>query len=116
MRTQVLLMGLTVALAVGAGCTRIESIEPQSGPPGVPVYIKCSNMYGDPAGQVLKWDGEVLRDPFPGSFTVPGVEEGGTPGVHKVTLVDKLDLNEGMLWFPMLRGRRHTVEFVVTEP
>ena len=98
-----------------AGCTRIVSVEPPSGPPGQCVYIKTAGMFGDPAKQALKWDGQTIRDPFPGSFTIPAVASGGALGQHKITLVDKLDSSEAFLLFPIFRLRTHTIKYTVTE-
>ena len=104
-------------LLVGtAGCTRIVNIEPASGPPGIPVYVTCSGMFGDPGARRLKWDGKTIRDPFAGSFTVPAIDNGGTCGEHKITIVDKLDCDEASLLFPIFRLRSDSVTFEVTEP
>lgn len=110
-----LLAGFVLVWAVG-GCTQITSCEPQAGPPGQCVYLKSGGMFGDPAEHCVKWDGKVICDPFPGSFTVPDPENGGTPGEHKITIVDKIDASEAFLIFPMLRAREHSVTFTVTEP
>ena len=105
-----------ILLSLATGCTRIVKMEPSSGPPGTPVYIKCCGMFGDPAGQSLKWDGKTLSEPFPGSFVVPAVGQGGQAGEHKVLLVDNLDASEAMLIFPLFRSRWHSATFTVTEP
>ena len=114
-RAIVFLMGLVLLLlVVGAGCTQME-MEPSQGPPGTTVYVKACNMFGDPAKQSLKWDGDTIRNPFPGSFVVPAVDQGGEPGKHKVTLVDNLDGGEVLLWFPLLRVRHASETFTVVE-
>ena len=71
MKNQLTRLIVAAALLSAAGCTRIVKIEPNNGRPGTPVHIKCSSMYGDPAAQMLLWDGHVIRRPFAGSFTVP---------------------------------------------
>ena len=111
-------IGLVVVMAGlwASGCTQIVEMEPTSGPPGTPVYLKCSGMFGDPCGRTLKWDGQMLCDSFPGSFVVPAVNQGGKPGKHRVTLVDDLDADEAFLIFPIVRLRHDTVTFRVTEP
>ncbi len=106
---------LVLATALLSGCARIVAIEPDSGPPGLPVYVRTSGMFGDPSRQTLLWNGEVLQEHFCGSFIVPPPEKGGVPGPHKVTIVDRLDKSEAMLLFPMMRIRRHTVTFHVTD-
>ena len=110
------LLSVVVFVVLMPGCTKIVKIEPTSGPPGTPVYIKTSNTFGDPAEITLKWDGDTLRDPFCGSFIVPAVHEGGDPGEHKVTLVDDFDVSEAFLLFPIFRLHHDTVTFVVTPP
>ena len=105
---------LLASLIISAGCTRIVEMEPTSGPPGTAVYIKCCGMFGDPAKQSLKWDGDVIRKPFPGSFVVPAVNDGGTPGKHRVTLIDNLDASEVFLLFPLFRFHQDTTTFTVT--
>jgi len=111
-------LGILAALmlSVFAGCTRIVKIEPTSGPPGTPVYIKCSGMFGDPCCRSLKWDGDTIKKPFPGSFCIPAVDQGGDPGRHTVTLVDNLDASEAFLIFPIFRVRQDSVSFTVTGP
>ena len=109
-------LALVTVLCLFSGCTRIVQMEPTSGPPGTPVYIKCCGIFGDPAAQSLKWDGKSLCDPFPGSFVVPAVNQGGKPGKHRVTLIDNLDANEAFLLFPIFRWRQDSVTFTVTEP
>ncbi len=104
-----------IALFVMTGCTQVVEMSPKSGPPGTVVYVKCSGMFGDPSKQSVKWDGKTIKDPFPGSFTVPAVDQGGSPGKHKVTIVDKLDDNEAFLIFPIFRGREASATFVVQE-
>ncbi|MBN1436075.1 MAG: hypothetical protein JW936_03280 [Sedimentisphaerales bacterium] len=113
--TTLALFTITSLLLVG-GCAKVMTMDPESGPPGMPVYVDTCGMFGDPTGQTLLWDGEVIRDPFCGSFTVPRPEDGGTPGPHDVTVVDNLDVDEAMLIFPMFRVRHHTVTFNVTGP
>ena len=115
-RRYLYLLAILATMTLTAGCTRITSCQPLSGPPGQSVYLSACGMFGDPAEQSLKWDGKVIRDPFPGSFTVPAIDQGGTVGKHKITLVDKLDVNEAFLIFPVFRTRRHTVTFRVTAP
>lgn len=116
MKTAGMFLVMMAALIAFTGCTRIVEVTPKSGPPGMPVYVQSTGMFGDPTRQCLKWDGEVLCRPFPECFTVPAVSEGGTPGAHKVTLVDELDLDEASLVFPLFRARRHSITFIVTEP
>jgi len=99
-----------------AGCTKIIQIEPTSGPPGTPVYIKTQNTFGDPAKITLKWDGNTLCDPFCGSFIVPAVNDGGEPGKHRVTLIDNFDASEAFLIFPIFRLHRDSETFTVTPP
>ena len=106
---------LVLAMVMGTGCTEIRNMEPQSGVAGAPVYVKCGCMFGNPAKRTLKWDGKTICNPFLGSFTVPSPENGGTPGKHRVTLVDNLDADEALLLFPMFRLRHDSVTFVVTE-
>jgi len=108
-RSTVLVMVLLVT-----GCTHME-INPSHGPPATTVYVNANNMFGDPVEQTLKWDGHILRDPFPGSFVVPAISEGGAPGDHKVTLVDNLDASEALLMFPLFRARHCSTTFTVTE-
>lgn len=110
------LLSLVVVLFFAVGCTQLVEIQPKSGPPGTAVYVKCKGMFGDPAQQSLKWDGKTICKPFPGSFTVPAVEQGGKPGKHRVTLVDNLDANEAFLIFPIFRGREDSATFTVTGP
>jgi len=107
---------LVIVLALFSGCTRIVQMEPTSGPPGTPVYLKCCGMFGDPAAQSLKWDRKTLSCPFPGSFVVPAVNQGGSKGKHTVTLVDNLDANEAFLIFPIFRWRQAYATFTVTPP
>ena len=116
MKRTMLVLVMMAALITFGGCTRIIEVTPKSGPPGMPVYVRSSGMFGDPTKQSFKWDGKVLCRPFPECFTVPAVSEGGTPGEHKITLVDELDLDEASLLFPLFRVRQHTITFVVTEP
>jgi len=116
MKTCLCLVFAVVLLVGAAGCTRIVNIEPAFGPPGIPVYVTCSGMFGDPGAQCLQWDGKTIRECFAGSFTVPAIDNGGTRGEHKVTLVDKLDGDELSLVFPIFRLRRDSVTFHVTEP
>ena len=116
MKTRPCLVFAVMLLLGAAGCTRIVNIEPASGPPGIPVYVTCSGMFGDPAAQQLRWDGKTIRESFAGSFTVPAIDNGGTRGEHKVTLVDKLDGDELSLVFPLFRLRHDSVTFRVTEP
>lgn len=106
-----LLSGLFLISCVG--CTQLVEIQPKSGPPGTAVYVKCKGMFGDPAQQSLKWDGKTICNPFPGSFTVPAVDQGGEPGKHRVTLVDNLDANEAFLIFPIFRLREDSTTFTV---
>lgn len=116
MRTNMAWLGLGLALVfMVGGCTQIVHMEPASGPPGTPVYIKCCGMFGDPAAQSLKWDGKTIRNPFPGSFVVPASDKGGTPGKHTIVLVDDLDASEAFLIFPIFRVRHAAATFVVTE-
>ena len=110
------LLSIVVFVALMPGCTKIVKIEPTSGPPGTPVYIKTCNTFGDPAAITLKWDGDTLCDPFCGAFIVPAVNEGGDPGKHKVTLVDAFDASEAFLLFPIFRLHHDTVTFIVTPP
>ena len=107
---------LVLVLPFFAGCTRIVQMDPVSGPPGTPVYIKCCGMFGDPAEQSLKWDGKTISHPFPGSFVVPAANRGGKEGKHTVTLVDNLDANEAFLLFPIFRWRWDSATFTVTPP
>ena len=109
-----LAMLLLVVVFLSAGCTKIVKMEPTSGPAGTPVYIKCSGMFGDPSSQSLRWDGKVIRSPFPGSFVIPAANAGAQPGRHKVTLVDDLDSSEAFLIFPIFRARRDSATFTVT--
>jgi hypothetical protein len=97
------------------GCTHIEKIEPCSGTPGQAVYLKCYGIFGDPSEQCLKWDGKEICNPFPGSFVVPRGEDGGKPGKHTVTLIDKLDASEVFLIFPLFRMRMDSVTFTVVK-
>lgn len=99
-----------------SGCTKIVKIEPTSGPPGTPVYVKTCNTFGDPTAITLKWDGKTLCDSFCGSFIVPAVNNGGKPGKHKVTLVDNFDPSEAFLLFPIFRLHHDTATFTVTQP
>lgn len=87
-------------------------MEPKSGPPGTPVWIKCSGMWGDPCAHAVKWDGKTISDPFPGSFTVP---ELCRPGKHTITLVDKIDTTELSMVVPIFRMRHDWATFEVTE-
>ena len=105
-----LYIALTGVLILG-GCTQIAQMEPTSGPPGTPVYVKCGGMFGDPAEQSIKWDGKTLHNPFSGSFVVPADSEAGK---HHVTLVDNLDASEAFLIFPIFRMRHDTETFTVT--
>lgn len=107
-----LIVGL---LSISSGCTRIVKMEPTSGPPGTAVYVKCCGMFGDPAAQKIKWDGDTIGNPFPGSFVVPMPEKGGTPGKHTVTLIDDVDATEAFLIFPLLRIRHAQANFIVTD-
>jgi len=111
-----LFLSTLVVIAFMSGCAKIVSIEPTSGPPGTPVYIKTQNTFGDPAAITLKWDGDTLCDPFCGAFIVPAVDEGGEPGKHKVTLIDDFDPAEGFLIFPIFRLHHDTATFTVTPP
>ena len=95
------------------GCTRIVSIEPSSGPPGTPVYVKCEGMFGSPCCRTLKWDGDTICDSFPGSFVIPAINDGGDAGEHKITLIDDLDVDEAFLIFPIFRLRHDTATFLV---
>ena len=110
------LLSVVVFVALMPGCTKIVKIEPTSGPPGTPVYIKTCNTFGDPAAITLKWDGDTLCDPFCGAFIVPAVHEGGDPGTHKVTLIDNFDASEAFLLFPIFRLHHDTETFIVTPP
>ena len=107
-------LALLLFTLVSGGCTQIVKMEPTSGPPGTPVRVTCNGMWGDPSDQVLKWDNDSIRKPFPGFFTVPPVEKGGTPGKHSITVIDNLDANEAFLIFPIFRWRMSTVHFTVT--
>ena len=102
---------LMLAVLMANGCTRIEKMTPTSGPAGSTIYVQVTGMWGDPAEQYAKWDGETISDPFPGSFTVPAVCE---PGEHKVTVVDGLDADEAFLLFPIFRIRHSSATFTVT--
>jgi hypothetical protein len=112
MKKALTLLIVLAALATINGCTQIEKIEPASGPPGTTVFIKATGMWGNPMEQYLKWDGEIISDPFPGSFTIPTVTD---PGEHKITLVDQLDADEAFLLFTWLRFRTSSTTFTVTE-
>lgn len=114
-RNILLLLVLLIGLGI-SGCTRILKMEPTSGPPGTPVWVKCCGTFGDPAELSLKWDGNSISNPFPGSFIVPAVSQGGEPGKHTVLLVDKLDASEAFLIFPIFRVRHATATFTVTKP
>ena len=116
MRTNILLLSIMLICACLTGCTRIVRMEPASGPPGTPVQVTCSGMFGDPALQSLKWDGKVLTKHFPGSFVVPAVNQGGKPGKHTVTIVDDLDGTEAFMMFPLFRLRHANATFTVTSP
>lgn len=110
-----LLLALALSsLCLSSGCTRIIKMEPTSGPPGTPVWIKCCGTFGDPADLSLKWDGDPISNPFPGSFIVPAVNQGGHPGKHNVLLVDNLDASEAFLIFPLFRIRHASATFTVT--
>lgn len=106
----ILIMVMAVLILVGGGCTKIVKLDPASGPAGQPVYISSSGMFGDPASSCLKWDGDVISDPCPGSFVVPADAK---PGKHKVTLIDNLDDSEAFLIWPIFRLRQDSVTFVV---
>ena len=110
------IIGVLASLFFVVGCTRIVKMEPTSGPPGTPVYVRYNGTYGDPACHCLKWDNKKICDPFCGSFIVPAVNNGGHAGKHKVTVVDKLDASEAFLVFPILRLRESSATFTVTEP
>ncbi len=114
MKAKLLLMLVLSAGLVLGGCTKIMKMEPSSGPPGTPVWIKCCGTFGDPANLSLKWDGDSISNPFPGSFIVPAASHGGEPGKHKVMLVDNLDASEAFLIFPIFRLRHSTATFTVT--
>lgn len=107
-------LALLVTVLLAAGCTHME-ISPSQGPPGTTVYVDAKNMFGDPIEQSLRWDGRTIRDPFPGSFVVPAISQGGALGEHKVTLVDNLDSSEALLMFPLFRLRHCSATFTVTE-
>lgn len=95
------------------GCTRIVKMQPTSGPPGTPVCLKCDGLWGSPTNYAVKWDGETICEPFSGTFVVP---TDATPGEHKVTLVDKVDMAECNLIFPLIRLRHDTEIFTITAP
>lgn len=105
------LMILALFIAVG-GCTRIVKLEPSSGPPGSPVWVKSTGQWGSPGGNTLKWDGKTLCEHFAGSFIVPAVAQ---PGEHKVTLIDRVDASEAWLVVPLARIRHSSATFTVTE-
>ncbi len=98
-------------ILVNYGCTRIVSMKPNFGPPGTVVTIKYEGLWGDPCAQSLRWDGKTISDPFSGTFVVPF---DATPGLHKITLVDKLDASEAALIFPIFRLRYAWDKFTVT--
>ena len=102
---------LLACLVAFSGCTRITKMDPTSGPAGSTIYLETTGVWGDPSEVYVKWDGEKISDPFPGSFTVPAV---CAPGPHKVTLVDKIDVDEAFLWFSLFRRHRHSQTFTVT--
>ncbi len=111
---QVLIILTFATMLVGAsGCTCIVEMEPKEGPPGTPVWIKTTGLWGDPGEYQLKWDGDVICEHFSGSFKVPDV---CNIGKHKVTLVDKIDSSEICLIFPLARLRTSSKPFIVTEP
>jgi hypothetical protein len=116
MKREPLLLGVLVLVVWVSGCTKIVQIEPTSGPPGTPVYVKSCNTFGDPAAITLKWDGDKLCDPFCGAFIVPAVNDGGEPGKHRVTLIDNFDASEAFLIFPIFRLHHDTATFIVTPP
>ncbi len=116
MKTVCLLLAVAMTLLVLPGCTKIVKMEPTSGPPGTPVYIKCCGMFGDPTAQRVLWDGKTVSAPFPGSFLVPALDKGGEIGKHRVTLVDELDASEAFLVFPIFRNRFSSATFEVTAP
>lgn len=112
MKSLLTILAVAVTLIAMNGCTRIEKLQPSSGPAGSTVYVKTAGMWGNPIEQHIKWDGEIISDPFPGSFTVPATS---SPGKHKVTLVDELDADEAFLLFPIFRKRTDSATFTVTE-
>jgi hypothetical protein len=112
-RSGLFITGLIIA-GCCSGCMRLTEIQPEFGPPGTAVYVKCEGMFGDPSQQSLKWDCKTLCDPFSGAFTVPAADQGAEPGKHKVTLVDNLYGNEAFLIFPIFRIRQDIATFTVT--
>ena len=109
-------LGLLMILSAATGCTKMVQMEPTSGPPGTAVWIKCTGMLGDPERLSVKWDGKTITSSFPGSFRVPAADQGGQPGMHKVTLVDELDASEAFLIYPIFRGREDSAMFEVLAP
>ena len=112
MKQLCLILSVVSVIALLDGCTRIVKMEPCTGLPGTPVWIKSDGMWGNPDGQCIKWDGKTICRNFPGSFTVPG---DCRPGKHKVTLVDNIDSSELFLVFPLFRLRHNSASFVVLE-
>lgn len=113
MKQLFLLLTAVVIFVFINGCTRIASMEPTSGPPGTPVRIECTGMWGQPSDYCVKWDGKTIRDSFSGSFTVPN---DCRVGKHTVTIWDNIDICEVCLIFPLFRLRHDSQRFVVTEP
>ncbi len=113
MKKNVVLALVVMVMVLSCGCTKIVKLDPASGPAGQPVYITCSGMFGDASSTVLKWDGNVISDPCPGSFVVPA---DAAPGKHKVTLIDNLDCSEAFLLWPVFRVRQDSVTYTVVGP
>ncbi len=106
-----MICGMIVGFICLNGCTNISKMHPQSGLPGTAVHIKAEGLWGEPTNYTIKWDGEIICEPFAGTFLVPA---DATPGEHTVTLIDNLDMAEINLIFPLLRLRHDTETFTIT--